>query len=441
MPSTLRFAAAFLAFGILAAPLAAQEAKDDPADEKRLKAGDRDPEFILRVNTAIGKGIDWLLKQQTEDGSFKTDYDTRADGALGPWAGGSTALVLLALLKSGVGAHDEAIEKGFAFLRTQPAQKTYTVGLTLMALEARWRHQKVEDRIRGGTQAVQPAPAKIPPKDLDWMKELAVFLLENITYSKRETVNGVNSTPKDCWTYPPDGGGDHSNTQYAILGLRAAQTCGVPIPRDLWEDVWAKVIDHFVDRQEREGPKVQRVKILEDKEHGYVSYKTVTSIPDTARGWTYTAGLVAKAGGADQMSAVTGSMTSVGVASLIIALDCLTQLGSPKLGEARKTDALKAANDGLAWLTHNFSVETNPGHPQGSWHYYYLYGLERAGVLAGARNLGQHDWYREGAEWLLGAQSSNGSWTKKASNLQIDSCFALLFLTKATMPGKVQITR
>jgi hypothetical protein len=436
-----RIAAFLLALGVLAAPLAAQEAKEEPDDEKRLKAGDRDPEFILRVNTAIGKGIEWLLKQQAEDGSFKTDYDTNASGGIGPWPGGTTALSLLALLKSGVGAHDDAIEKGFAFLRTQPLQKTYTAGLTLMALEARWRHQNVEDRIRGGTQAVQPAVAKIPPKDIEWMKELTVFLLESITYSKKETVNGVNSTPKDCWTYPPDGGGDHSNTQYAILGLRSAQNCGVPIPRGLWEDVWATVIDHFVDRQEREGPKVIRVKLLEDKEHGYVSYKSATSIPDTARGWTYFAADVAKPNQTEALKGVTGSMTSVGVASVIIAMDCLTQLGSPKLGGARRADALKAANDGLAWLTHNFSVETNPGHLKGEWHYYYLYGLERACVLAGARNLGQHDWYREGAEWLLGAQSSNGSWTRKASNLTVDSCFALLFLTKATMPGKVQITR
>jgi hypothetical protein len=441
MPTPLRILAVLFALlAVLAPSVPAEEPDDDRKDEKQIKAGDRDPEFILRVNTAIGKGLEWLTAQQAEDGSFKTDYDTRADGQLGPWPGGTTALALLALLKSGIAPNDEAVEKGFAFLRTQPIQKTYSAGLTLMALEARWRHEKVEDRIQGHTRAAQGPQAKIPPKDLDWMKELAVFLLENVQQSKQETVNGVNPHPKDCWSYPPNSGGDHSNTQYAILGLRAAQNCGVQIPRDVWEDIWVRMLDHFVDRQERDGPKVLRVKMLEDKEHGYVSYKTVTQVPDTARGWTYFAANVAKTGG-EGLNAVTGSMTSVGVASVVIALDCLTSLGSGKLNSTRKAEAIKAANDGLAWLTHNFSVQTNPGHPQGSWQYYYLYGLERAGVLAGTRNLGQHDWYREGAEWLIESQGGNGAWSRKVSNVLIDSCFALLFLTKATMPGKVQITR
>jgi hypothetical protein len=410
------------------------EGKDEKEVEKELKAADRDLAFILRVNTAVQKGMEWVMKGQKEDGSFPSPHD-------GGYPGGSTALALLTLLKSGLTPNDEIIEKGFAFLKTQPLQKTYPVALTLMALEARWVPTKPEQRIEGHTAVAGPGKLKVPPKDLDWMKELAVFLLENVTFSKRLSENGVITSPKNVWSYPTAEYSDHSNTQYAILGLRAAMHCGVAIPRDLWEDTWTKVADHFLDVQEKDGPKVMRVKMLEDKEHGYVTYKTQTSIPDTARGWTYGTGKDAAPGGTIHSDWITGSMTSVGVASLVIALEGLTAIGSSK-GASRKPEITKAVNDGLAWLTHNFTVETNPGHGEGSWLYYYLYGLERACVLSGVRNIGQHDWYREGAEWLLANQDGAGSWSRKSScSVLPDTCFALLFLTKATVPGKVQITR
>jgi hypothetical protein len=67
--------------------------------------------------------------------------------------------------------------------------------------------------------------------------------------------------------------------------------------------------------------------------------------------------------------------------------------------------------------------------------------MERAAVLANARNIGKHDWYRVGAEYLIGAQAGGGSWTGQGSGTLPCTCFALLFLTKATVPGRVKITR
>jgi hypothetical protein len=322
-----------------------------------------------------------------------------------------------------------------------------------MALEARYSPQKVEDRQKGHTAAAGLGRVPVPRHDMDWMKELTVFLLETMAYAKVNMHNGVITPKKVCWQYPngPDGSpaaagshysGDHSNTQYAILGLRSAQRCGVPIPRNLCEDVWVKIVDHFVEVQEKDGPKVQRWKIIEDRKYGYVSYKSVTSVPDRARGWTYSAGYDAKPGGKDHSTATTGSMTSVGVASLIIAMEGLTMVRSTKLNSNRRSEITRAVNDGLAWLDHNFTVEKNPGHPTGTWHYYYLYGMERAAVLAGARNLGKHDWYREGANYLVRTQGGNGAWTSgRGSGVLPSTCFALLFLTKATIPGRVKITR
>jgi hypothetical protein len=122
-------------------------------------------------------------------------------------------------------------------------------------------------------------------------------------------------------------------------------------------------------------------------------------------------------------------------------MEGLTAIRSAKLNSSMRNELIKGAWDGLAWLTHHFKVDTNPGHPDGSWVYYYLYGLERAAVLAGVRNLGQHDWYREGADWLVTTQRGDGSWNSgHGSGVLPSTCFALLFLTKATVPGLVKIT-
>ena len=79
-----------------------------------------------------------------------------------------------------------------------------------------------------------------------------------------------------------------------------------------------------------------------------------------------------------------------------------------------------------------------------NWHYYYLYGLERAAILGGRDLVGAHDWYLEGARYLLGEQAKDGHWstgnlgggdvTYKASDA-VDTAWAILFLARATRPS------
>ena len=93
----------------------------------------------------------------------------------------------------------------------------------------------------------------------------------------------------------------------------------------------------------------------------------------------------------------------------------------------------------MLWLARNFSVTANPGKSEHSdderWMYFYfMYGLERAGMLFGTETIGKHRWYREGAEYLLKEQSPGGSWNGGANGLRpaVDTCFAILFLRRAT---------
>ena len=91
--------------------------------------------------------------------------------------------------------------------------------------------------------------------------------------------------------------------------------------------------------------------------------------------------------------------------------------------------------DGIAWLGAHFNLQTPP------WNYYYIYGLERAGVLARVVYMGEHRWYVEGARYLIRVRAPSGGWSMRrgarrdvlgASLATVDTSFALLFLTRAT---------
>ena len=117
-------------------------------------------------------------------------------------------------------------------------------------------------------------------------------------------------------------------------------------------------------------------------------------------------------------------MTTAGLAVVEI---CRRGLGDRLSGsDSRKIN--KSRDLALAWLELNFDVVKNPGNPE--WVYYYLYGLERVGSLLGSESIGPHAWYYEGAKRLVKVQADDGTWTQR--NREADTCFALLFLERAT---------
>ena len=69
---------------------------------------------------------------------------------------------------------------------------------------------------------------------------------------------------------------------------------------------------------------------------------------------------------------------------------------------------------------------------------YYLYGLERVGRLTARRLIGEHDWYREGAEFLISQQDPfSHQWTGQGhaeKHPHIATALALLFLSKGRRP-------
>jgi len=58
--------------------------------------------------------------------------------------------------------------------------------------------------------------------------------------------------------------------------------------------------------------------------------------------------------------------------------------------------------------------------------------IERAGMIFGTERFGSHEWYPEGVDFLLPAQKEDGRWQADGSHAIGDTCFAILFLRRAT---------
>jgi hypothetical protein len=67
---------------------------------------------------------------------------------------------------------------------------------------------------------------------------------------------------------------------------------------------------------------------------------------------------------------------------------------------------------------------------------YFLWSVERVGVLFDLPTIGGKDWYRWGAEILVANQTKNGNWENggyHGNHPTIDTCLALLFLKRANL--------
>jgi hypothetical protein len=280
---------------------------------------------------------------------------------------GNTALATLSLLNCGMSPDEAPVRKALDYLRSigEPTG-TYEVSLLLMVYAA------VKD-----------------PDDRRSMRRLVQRLEKSqIGFGKM----------KGCWDYglPIGTGGDHSNGQFAVLGLFEAAMAGIPVERVVWENSR----DHWERAQCSDG------------------------------GWSY-----ASIGGNDS----SGSMTVAGIAVQVMTSamlqedDKLDADGNPSCCEKSKVD--ESLERGLRWMANHFSVARNPG--SGAWKFYYLYGLERAGRLSGRRFFGENDWYRSGARQLIGMQNKrNGLWDPagNATDTVTATSFSLLFLSKGLAP-------
>lgn len=203
------------------------------------------------------------------------------------------------------------------------------------------------------------------------------------------------------WSYGDAGviAGDNSNTQFAVLALHEAERAGARVD----PQTWRLAADYYERTQNPDGS------------------------------WGYQPQLTG-----------SGSMTTAGIGAWVICSQRVADPTSRVADGAAQCCLPPTADDVLeravSWMGRNFSVRRNPGQgASGSlWHLYYLYGLERVGRLTARRFLGDHDWYREGAELLISQQDPfSHHWQGRGhaeDDPHVATALSLLFLSKGRRP-------
>jgi hypothetical protein len=467
-----------LAFLILCFPAAPAIAEDDDEVEQVPRED---------INNAVKKGVEYLRTMQKADGSW--DRDDAPFKIQGDFSEGVTALCVYAMIKCGVEPNDPAIQKGFTFIKSKGFRTVYSVSCYILALEALYtapnfgkkkpKKDKKDDKDKLATSVDE---ADEEPND-DGFKKMTPTDLSSF----QAAINWlIAKQDKNVWRYPlpggePQAGGDGaiasedaSNSQYVNLAFSAARRLNHTVGRQVIVipvTVFTKIADYYITKQQEDGPVVdkfvcpaadksfkelakfekeflkERQKLQKEEEKQKLPKGDLTTGVDQAaheeifggegnpmksRGWCYMLGSKI-----DWRSAYDGSMTASGVISLIVTKAWLEDLNAY---EPYKQKCDQAIRDGCAFLAHNFSVTSNPiakGSKRPNHHYYYLYGLERVGMLGMLLNIGKHDWFVEGSKYILGAQAAGGSWDAGANGTVgpvCDTCFALLFLKRATQP-------
>ncbi|MCK5578902.1 MAG: terpene cyclase/mutase family protein [Planctomycetes bacterium] len=345
------------------------------------------------IDKTIKKGMKFLMKKRIK--------------------GREAELMALTFAHLGLSEKHSKIRDSVNYLLKSKLKETYNVSVMAMALEAINR-KKYQIRIAECAQAL----VNYQCKDGRWHYP-AHYRKGKDTKQKRineapemrEVVSGggdrkrkddkptkkivIKRAPKD--DVPNEG--HMSTSQFALLGLRSAARSGVEIP----EETWAAALKIIQSDQLADG------------------------------GWCYVAPGQSYASGSRNPRASYGGMTCAGLCALAIALGY----------NGKEMEKDPGVQRGLKWIANNFTVEKNPGPiftvpgiNNRGFFYYYLYGIERVGAILGKEKIGSNDWYQAGAEYLVENQGKDGSWFEPSDAMHstkiADTCFALLFLRRAT---------
>jgi hypothetical protein len=342
-----------------------------------------------------------------------------------------------ALLESGVPADDPVIQKAAEYVRSRvlPSDYTYELSLVLLFLD-RLGDPKDEKLIRtlaarliagqhhtGGWSYRCPILEEKSEQTMLKLLDHVSNAMKSGRQTREKTLAGMDIPPllrelpalrptvALSWQEPPassisvadsgvrfsaTGRTDNSNTQFALLGLWAAQRHGVPV-----EPTFEIMVARF------------------ERSHVYPSGLWWYAIDET--------------GG-------SRSMICVGLMGLAIGRGLQLPTPGSVTGVQKDIHVLK----GLAALSKRI------GRPAGRMDrpvpfldVYFLWSMERVAMLYDLRTIGDKDWYRWGAESLVTNQTKGGWWTGESPQLEwagkrnydykaaLSTAFALLFLKRA----------
>ena len=386
-----------------------------------------------KVESAIQKGVAFL---RTTIPNIRST--TQAGRTVYRWD-----LVLWTFIHAGIPESDPDFQKLFKDMLERNLETTYNVSLQAMILEEldRVNHQRriwqcaqflVDNQCQNGqwsygdpTAFADDVPSTAPArksvatgggdvKDGKTIAPLPPGVRVKPPVKNRLKVEKKRDGPST---------GDNSNSQYAALGMRACHDAGILLPPAVAD----RAIACFRSLQKpSEGPAI-RLEMKDGADGGKGRSSVMEAFAAAPQGWCYDS---------KEDHKPYGTMTAGVAGSLAIWLYVKDNDAGKRKSWRRDLDVL----EGVAWLARNFSVTFEPGLNEHSkeengqsWYYfYYLYALERMGLLYGTEWIGTHKWYPEGAKVLVETQNEDGSWGKDATFY--NACFAVLFLKRATRP-------
>lgn len=261
--------------------------------------------------------------------------------------------------------------------------------------------------------------------------------------------------PYGAWYYPQhveNELGDTSITQYALLGLWAARRAGVKVHEDLWAraGVWhlrtqlpdgrfryhpgdgrgptesmslaglgsLGLIRMMVGGQKKPEPKKESPKKPEQPMPEVVEEKKPNS--DYVRRAKQNSFLVA----IDEEKEQLEEQKLIEMQNNPEAVK--EERPEVDISHRALDNGIRLAINALAY-SYNFRVNVAGGH-----RYYYFYTVERAAALNHLDTINNRDWFAEGSTILLAEQIADGSWKSGDGHDPSGTCFAILFLVRAT---------
>ncbi len=303
---------------------------------------------------------------------------------------GETAMIALALLKADTPPTDRVLASCVATIQKRFTGSGYT------------------PERRGGHDVYEAA-----------VVAMALANLDNDTY--RGDLNlaatyliGMQK-PNGSWDYVQRSRGDASISQYALLGLWECENAGVNVPPSVWD----RAANWYLGAQAPAGS------------------------------WNYHRD--------EPQYADSLSMTAAGVGSLLLCKRQLERYREAKRGVNPLLTALtstttsqnyeiatslvqidQASKKGIAWL--GAISTTNQPNLLGQSIYYGLYGIERVAALADRQTIGKVDLMEKGRAYIKTTQKPNGSWSTTPYSDEMNTVWALLFLTRSTAKSIKRVT-
>ncbi len=378
----------------------------------------------LQIESAIKSGIEYIKKKQKNYGGW-TIVEPKKELGSGyvqrqhytRYEPGVTALAVYALVKCGTSLEDDSVQRGIKYLlnvgifsNTEHSVAadltTYDAAMIAVALSA--VIEKNKENLAGQPTILDLSAYFRKIADaVQWLIQAQHADPRARKRSKQPAVANIMPTLKSgggydlgpfhgaasaAWNYQLNDNGplDNSNTQFALLGLRAAQNIknsrgAEAADINIHPAVWQKALAYLVSTQ-------------------------------TGRGWGYR----------DEPTPLE-VMTVAGIGGIIICISSLVENADP--AQIMKTsDIVEAMSLWEEMYPQHLSSRLLDG--------YVFYSIERTCMLGGITAVGRYDWYQDGVKTLLARQNSDGYFTGSGPcrDNAVQTALALLFLRKIYVP-------